>query len=311
MFLVFTVVLLSVLALTGCGKKEATPTATAPAPAAAVAAAPAEPAIDKDAVLTAAAKEYFAQIATNNNIMSATDLKDMLDDNPQAVMILDIRAAADFEAGHIDGAVHSNWADLGDVLTKIPTNRQVVVACYSGQTAGQAIAALRLAGFSNVKSLAGGMGGWSGAGLDVTATGANPLASKNDVSKPRNAEQEVLWEAAKANFASVGKDGNKIISSQDLYDALETNPRAFNVIDIRGKSDWDAGHIVGSTHVAWAQMGNALDTLPKNGRIVIACFSGQTAGQTVGVLRTLGYDAYSLAGGMNNGWGPSGLPLEK
>ncbi|NLL25511.1 MAG: rhodanese-like domain-containing protein, partial [Spirochaetales bacterium] len=65
------------------------------------------------------------------------------------------------------------------------------------------------------------------------------------------------------------------------------------------------------SHTAWAQFGSILPELNKKDRIVIVCFSGQTAGQTVGVLRTMGFDAYSLLGGINNGWKPAGLPLEK
>jgi rhodanese-related sulfurtransferase len=319
--LVVLLVLLALsLVLTGCGKK-AEPVATAAPAAPAAQAAPAQPApapapqpaapkIDKDAVLIAAAKDYFTQVASNNNLISAKDLNQMLEDNPGATMIIDIRSDADFEAGHIEGAFHSTWAGLGDVMEKIPQNRQVVVACYSGQTAGQAIGALRLAGFSNVKSLAGGMNnGWKAAGLVAEETGARPLASRSNATSPKTEEDQVKWDAAKAYFKSVAKDGNKLIPSQDLYDALQTNPKAFNVIDIRGASDYEAGHIEFSTHTAWTNVGSILETLPKNDRIVVACFSGQTAGQTVGVLRTLGFDAYSLTGGINNGWKAAELPL--
>lgn len=301
----FVLLLAAALLFTGCAKKEAAQ------PAAPVAAAPApvevaKPALDKDAVLMAAATEYFEQLANGNNIMQAAAVKQMLDDNPDAVVVVDIRRAADFEEGHIPGAFHSEWADLGKVMEKIPTNRQVVVACYSGQTAGQAVGALRLAGFNNVVSLAAGMSSWTA----ETETGMRAMASRNNVSSPKGEEQEILWEAAKANFVSVGKDGNKMIQSQALYDALDTNPRAFKVLDIRGKSDWEAGHVMGSTQVDWAKFGTVLPSLDKKDKIVIVCFSGQTAGQTVGVLRSMGFDAYSLAGGMNNGWKPAGLPME-
>lgn len=314
-YVLFLALLALALVFTGCGKKEAAATA-APAQPAAVAApaptpapAPAAPAIDKDAVLMAAAKDYFDQVATSNNMMAAKDLKAMLDDNPDAVLLIDIRSQADFEAGHITGAYHSNWADLGSVMEKIPTNRQVMVICYSGQTASQALGALRLAGFTNAKVLTGGMNGWKAAELVGDETGARELSSRSNVSSPKTEEQKVLWDAAKAYFKSVGTDGNKLIKPQDLHDTLQTNPKAFTVIDIRSKSDYDAGHIEYSTHTAWAQMGSQLASLPKNGKIVVTCYSGQTAGQTVGVLRTVGFDAYSLQGGINNGWKPANLPL--
>ena len=220
-------------------RKKKRHSAAAPAPAPAVAA---KAAVDKDAVLMAAAKDYFAQLATGNNLINAADLKQMLTDNPDALFLVDIRRAADFEAGHIEGAYHSEWADLGKVLEKIPTNRQVVVICYSGQTAGQALGALKLAGF-NAKSLLSGMNAWKD---EPTVTGMNALSSRNNVSSPKGEEQEILWEAVRGYFASVGKDGNKLIKSQDLYDALEANPKAFKVIDIRGEKDFNEGHVIGS-----------------------------------------------------------------
>ena len=127
-------------------------------------------------------------------------------------MIIDIRAAADFEAGHIAGAYHSEWKDLGNVMEKIPTNRQVVVTCYSGQTAGQAIGALRLAGFTNVKTLTGGMNGWKAAELTAVETG-EPLASRSN--HATEAVSRDPWDAAKA-LRPVGT-GNKLIKPR-LYD---------------------------------------------------------------------------------------------
>lgn len=177
----FVLLLAFALVFTGCAKKEEAkpaPAAAAPAPAPAVAA---KAAVDKDAVLMAAAKDYFAQLATGNNLINAADLKQMLSDNPDALFLVDIRKAADFEAGHIEGAYHSEWADLGKVMEKIPTNRQVVIICYSGQTAGQALGALKLAGF-NAKSLLSGMGAWKD---EPTVTGMNALSARNNVSSPR------------------------------------------------------------------------------------------------------------------------------
>lgn len=310
---ILTVLLIVAFLFVGCAKKEEAPVASTPAPAVqaapAAAAAPAPAPIDKDALLMEAAKGYFAAVATGNNMITAKDVQAMIEDNPDAIVIIDIRTAADFEAGHISGSYHSGWAQLGEVMEHIPQNRQVVVTCYSGQTAGQAIATLRLAGFSNVRSLQGGMNGWRAAGLEATETGLRSLSERAKVSSPRTESDNVLWEAAKNNFLAVGTMGNKLITSQNLYDTLQTNPRAFNVIDIRSKDDFDAGHIEFSKHSAWPQFGSLLNSFTKQEKIVVACYSGQTSGQTVGILRMLGYDAYSLQSGINNGWKPANLPL--
>ena len=120
----------------------------------------------------------------------------------------------------------------------------------------------------------------------------------------------VACDAATEYFAALSASNN-MMASAELKAMLDDNPDAVVLVDIRSAADFEAGHIVGSTHVAWAQFAAVLPSLSKSEKIVIVCFSGQTAGQTVGVLRTLGYDAYSLQGGMNNGWKPAKLPMAK
>lgn len=263
-----------------------------------------EESLDPADVVLAAAQAYFPATADSNNIMSSDDLKAMIDDNPNSVMVLDIRSAEDFEAGHIEGAVHSAWAEVGQIMDRIPRNRPVVVACYSGQTAGQTVGVLRMAGFDNVVSLASGMTfGWGaeGAGYAMGGTGMEAAADLSSASSPSNEEEEILWEIAQDYFAAVAT-GNNIIPGPELYEALETNPNSFYVLDIRAQDDYDEGHIVGSVHSAWSEVGNILGDLPSTRPIVVACYSGQTAGQTVGVLRMLGYDALSLQFGIREGW---------
>ena len=55
--------------------------------------------------------------------------------------------------------------------------------------------------------------------------------------------------------------------------------------------------------------------LPKDETFVVHCYSGQTAGQAVAILRLLGYDAVSLKSGMGtpatggSGWANEGFPV--
>lgn len=52
---------------------------------------------------------------------------------------------------------------------------------------------------------------------------------------------------------------------------------------------------------------------PADKRIIVYCYSGQTSGQTVAILRLLGYDAVSLHSGMgvgrtgDRGWANEGF----
>jgi rhodanese-related sulfurtransferase len=74
--------------------------------------------------------------------------------------VIDIRSEEKYNEGHIAGAVHST---LQDVLTKAenaPEGKTILVACYTGQTAGHAVMALRLSGYPTAQVLKWGMSGW-------------------------------------------------------------------------------------------------------------------------------------------------------
>ena len=96
----------------------------------------------------AAAQEYFSGGTKN---MKAADLYANLNDGDTSndPFMVDIRAAADYANGHIPGAINIAGKDLftADGLAKLPKDKQIVLNCYSGQTASQSTAALRMMGY--------------------------------------------------------------------------------------------------------------------------------------------------------------------
>jgi len=71
--------------------------------------------------------------------------------------IIDIRSAASFADGHIEGAINS---PLTGILTAAATTtKPILVVCYTGQSAAHGVVALRLSGY-NAKVLKWGMSGW-------------------------------------------------------------------------------------------------------------------------------------------------------
>ncbi len=108
---------------------------------------------------------------------------------------------------------------------------------------------------------------------------------------------------------SCGK--NNLIISDDLLKMIENKEEIF-ILDIRAKEDYDKKHIPTSIHCPWSKVGEFIedDVFKKEDQIVVVCYSGQTAGQTVGILRSLGYKACSLKGGINTGWQNDNLPIE-
>lgn len=76
--------------------------------------------------------------------------------------IIDVRDAAEFEAGHIIDARNIPVKELGaraDSLKKFK-EKPVVVCCESGLASGGAAKALRALGFTKVATLKGGLRSW-------------------------------------------------------------------------------------------------------------------------------------------------------
>ena len=84
-------------------------------------------------------------------------------------LILDVRTPAEFQAGHIAGAVNLPHDQLAQRITElgVSPSDEVVVHCQSGRRAGMAEATLREAGYTNVRDLSGHMRAWKQAGLPV------------------------------------------------------------------------------------------------------------------------------------------------
>jgi rhodanese-related sulfurtransferase len=76
------------------------------------------------------------------------------------VFIVDARDAAQYAKEHISGAVNIEWRQAIARRNELPKDRMVVMYCNSGSLSAQAVFALRLLGYDNVKVLQDGIEGW-------------------------------------------------------------------------------------------------------------------------------------------------------
>lgn len=89
------------------------------------------------------------------------------------IYIVDARDAAQFEKEHIPGAVNIEWRQAVARRDELPSDRMVVMYCNSGSLSAQAVFALRLLGYDNVKVLQDGIEGWKKkGGFDAHARAA-------------------------------------------------------------------------------------------------------------------------------------------
>jgi rhodanese-related sulfurtransferase len=94
----------------------------------------------------------------------------------EGAILLDVREADEWAAGHSARATWIALGTLADRLADVPTDRTVVCICRSGVRSLRAAELLAASGRTAV-NLAGGMRAWAEAGLDVVGseTGAGTV----------------------------------------------------------------------------------------------------------------------------------------
>ena len=312
--------MLTVAALSGCAST--TPAAT-PAPAASEAPAPApsaavpaeatpEAPVDAPAaanVVYDAAYDYFNSFPSDSNVIKPDALFALMDAE-EDMLILDIRRAEDYAAGHLKGAVNLSFftTAISDSLEKLPDDKPIMVYCYTGQTASQTTALLNIAGkmAKNIQS------GFNNGISKVEGFEAYLETEENllpDEGYPVDAEIKAALGAYYAD--KMAMDGTPFANFNLAPDTVKTivdeQNDEYYILSIRRADDYAAGHVAGAANIPYGQgMQEALVTLPTDKKIVVYCYSGQTSSQTTAVLRLLGYDAYSMSGGMGSeggsGW---------
>jgi rhodanese-related sulfurtransferase len=116
---------------------------------------------DEAEIIRAACYNYASAGFKN---ISAADLYALITDADAAndPVILSVRSAADYAAGHIPGAINIALGNIAKIenLRKLNPDKQIVVYCYTGRTGSQATAILNALGYDAV-NLLWGISGWT------------------------------------------------------------------------------------------------------------------------------------------------------
>lgn len=243
-------------------------------------------------VKSEAASAYFSSDFSNPMITWEALFEKM--DAGEELNIVSIRQQDVYDEGHIKGAALASWgADLAEKVALLPTDAPVYVYCYSGQTAGQTVALMRMLGIDaySVKS------GFNKGAMTIDGYEAYVDTEAVELSDAGASFDAILLSAVKAYFNAIPDGGSNIIALEDIEAALAEGA---TVVDVRSADDFAAGHVEGAVNVPF---GADMDfsELP-DGKLIVACYSGQTAGQTTAVLRMMGKDAVSMKYGMKVGW---------
>jgi rhodanese-related sulfurtransferase len=83
--------------------------------------------------------------------------------------LLDVREAKEMAKGKIAGAVHIPIRDLPKMVAKLPASKSapILTYCQVGYRGGMSVTLLRMWGYTNVRTIKGGLDAWEKAGLPV------------------------------------------------------------------------------------------------------------------------------------------------
>lgn len=106
---------------------------------------------------------------------SAEEVKRRLE-NGISFFLLDIREDHEFDKGHAKGAIHLGRGILErDIETKISDkNAEVILYCGGGYRSALAAMSLGEMGYTNVRSMAGGIKAWKTAGFPMERVKGEP-----------------------------------------------------------------------------------------------------------------------------------------
>ena len=87
-----------------------------------------------------------------------------------------------------------------------------------------------------------------------------------------------------------------VVDLKGMHDA----GRAFVLLDVRERDEWETARIVWAKHVPMGEMPERLTELPKNGNVVVMCHAGYRSDRVARYLRDNGFTSVAnLTGGID------------
>jgi len=232
--------------------------------------------------------------------------------------VFDIRTADDFNAGHVKGSIN---VALADVVTTAANyaDKPILVVCYSGQTAGRAVMALRLSGYPDAKVMKFGFSYWSSDEYEVggdpksfdkwSGKVGNPAVGHQnwttDDSDPLPDFNFPSWESTSTDGATILAEKVEAMLGMDWttssMDVLN-DPGNYDIYNFWSNADYTTfGHYTGAYQIQPISIaGDIIKSFNPEEEFQVYCFTGQTSSFTIAWLQVLGYSVKSITYGVNS-----------
>ena len=229
----------------------------------------------------------------------------------ETVYMVDVRTTAEYTEGHIPGF---RWFPGGQAVQRsdevaVVRNTPIIFACDDKVRATLTASWYRQLGHEEVYAVAGGVGAWAAAGLDVeTGAPAEPVLGMDEAKEGLNIYTPE--ELATSMFDSVMTELAMELSAEDDEEVEVEEGPVVLFVDTSG--DFAAGHVPGAR---WAPRGwlelQVEGLVPaREAPIVVTCRNGQNSVLAAATLKGMGYSNVSALEGGMTAWVAEDLPVE-
>lgn len=192
----------------------------------------------------------------------------------EGALVVDVRTSEQFDEAHIPGAVGITAlnAGFGSRLAWIADREQEIVLV--GRDDADALSAAKLATAVGIRRIAGFLHG------GMTS-----------------------WREERRPVAQI---------EQLAIDELPDRADALQIVDVRERTEWDEGHIPGSSHTAWHDIDGVPPGIDPARPVAAICASGQRAAVAASLLARFGAEhVVHVTGGGVGTWERAGHPIER
>jgi len=256
-------------------------------------------------------------------------------DHP-ALALVDTRTPAEFQAGHLPGALNIPWEEnvnpglaqryrSGTTLHRqfaelgVTPDKEVVVYCETGARSAHTYWALRLAGYPRVRNYEGSWAEWRRRGgekpaaADAGPAAVGPCGLPSAAAEPAGAGETAGPPAGRATRDQILAQARARVPELDAYEVKERLDarEQLTVVDIRERDEWVQGHVSGAHFVPRGFLELRIEELQpqRAAPIVVYCAGGVRSLLGGRDLQAMGYtNVFSMAGGFSQ-WKNAGLPF--
>ncbi|MCX7781270.1 MAG: rhodanese-like domain-containing protein [Negativicutes bacterium] len=255
-------------------------------------------------------KKVLAEVQGKTFPLDAAKAKELIQGNESKYLIIDMRAAEDYAKGHIKGAVNLTGLQLAENLDKLPTDKTLLLYCYTGQNSGLAMVPLKAFGYKALSISKGfPMAEKAGFEIDTAAVSFKPAEAK----PPADPKVAAAQAGIKENYAAIAKQAGAktlILKGTEVKTLVDSAPDKYVYVDLRAAEDYNKAHVKGAVNVPLAVLQDKIGSLPKDKTLVLYCYSGQTAAMATAPLKAEGFKMVSISTGFPQAE-EAQLPLEK